>query len=72
MNTYIIPIFDYDSVKVWNEVVKARSFEDAKNKVINIITTEYDLDFPEDWEDFKEILSNNNIEIGKLQDVEEF
>lgn len=69
MNTYIISYSDSDSV--WIEKVRARSYNDAKNKFMEKSINSWDIDIPTDWEDYKKILKEEGILIGKIYDVEE-
>lgn len=72
MNTYLLPIADNEYQKTWIESVKARGFTEAKDKFMESITNEFDLDVPMDWDDFVRILSEGNFIIGNISDVEEF
>lgn len=72
MNTYILPFANISSdPSVWNEVVRARSISEAKDKIMREITEDWDLDVPTDWGDFKDILFKENVIVGDIQDIEE-
>lgn len=69
MNTYIISYANDQSV--WIDKVRARSYNDAKNKFMEKSVNSWDIDVPADWEDYKQILRDEGILIGKIYDVEE-
>lgn len=70
MNTYAVPICDIDESEIWVKSIKARTIEEAKDKVINYIMSLYDIDFPLDWNEFIDETHNQNIYIGDIIDVE--
>lgn len=73
MNTYLIPIADISSEPdVWIEVIKAKNYSEAKDKLMHKLTNEWDLDVPADWDDFEIILSRAQVIIGEIQDIDEF
>lgn len=73
MNTYLIPIFDFDSEYPYIQKIVAKSYSDAKEKVMDFVCNKYDLDYPTDWEEFiSDIIPNSNITVGKLSEIEEF
>lgn len=69
MNTYILPYSNEESV--WVEKVKAKSYNEAKNKFMNKAINDWDIDVPTDWDDFKSILAENDVKIGNIIDIEE-
>lgn len=69
MNTYIIPFCDCS--KVWIEKVRAKSYKEAQDKLMERCINNWDIDVPTDWDDFKQILDKEDILIGKIVDVEE-
>ena len=69
MSKYLLAIFDgYVGIRS----ISARSLEDAENRFMRQISTEYDLDVPTDWESFCEDASNHEIYIGEVTSIEEF
>lgn len=70
MDTYLVPISSEKGVEI--KSVRARNFNDAQNKIMSLLTQEYDLDLPIDWEDFMDILDKSNILIGEISSIEEF
>jgi hypothetical protein len=69
MNTYILPYSN--GKKVWLEKVRAKSFNEAKNRFMQKAINDWDIDVPSDWDDFVEILKAGEVIIGKIIDVEE-
>jgi hypothetical protein len=69
MNTYILPYSN--GKKVWLEKVRAKSFNEAKNRFMQKAINDWDIDVPSDWDDFVEILKTGEVIIGKIIDVEE-
>ena len=69
MNTYILPYSN--SKKVWLEKVRAKSFNEAKNRFMQKAINDWDIDVPSDWDDFVEILKTGEVIIGKIIDIEE-
>lgn len=71
MNKYICPIFDHDAYQIWNEVINASSFNSAKEKLINKILTDFEIEEDYDnWEEFVERMDEFQLVIGKLIDIE--
>lgn len=71
MNKYICPIFDNEAFQIWNEIINASSFNSAKEKLINKILTDYEIDEDyDDWEEFIDRMIKFNIAIGELTDIE--
>ena len=50
----------------------ARNMSEAKDRFMNRIANEYDLDTPIDWESFCNDAYNNGIYIGEITSIEEF
>lgn len=72
MNTYILPVADISSdPDTWIEVVKARSFREAEDKMMERAVRDWDIDTPTDWKDFIEILEKENVIVGYFRDIEE-
>lgn len=72
MNKYIIPICDWQSADIWNEVISARSLEDCQNKLMDRLCDMYDfLDTGQDYSDFIEKCDTNDLLIGEITDIEE-
>lgn len=69
MNTYILPYSNGESI--WIEKVRARSYNEAKDKFMERALNDWDIDYPTDWEDFKKILEDEDIIFGKIVDVDE-
>lgn len=69
MNTYILPYSN--GKKVWLEKVRAKSFNEAKNRFMQKAINDWDIDVPSDWDDFVEILKTVEVIIGKIIDIEE-
>jgi hypothetical protein len=69
MNTYILPYSN--GKKVWLEKVRAKSFNEAKNRFMQKAINDWDIDVPSDWDDFVEILKTGEVIIGKIIDIEE-
>lgn len=57
---------------VWIESVRAKSIGEAQERLMNRLSHDWELDIPSDWEDFIQILFNEDIYVGELKDVEEF
>lgn len=66
MNTYLYPIYDTEFGQIWIERVIARSLEDAKDKIM--MEDEFE---GIDWDEYIAWLSENNLVIGLIQDVDE-
>lgn len=69
MNTYILPYANED--KAWIEKVRAKSFNEAKNRFMQKAVNDWDIDVPSDWNDFIDILKAEGCVIGKILDIEE-
>lgn len=69
MNTYLIPICDSSSVYI--EPVCAKNLSEAKKRIMNDYLSDSD-PVPADWEDFKEILSEDNFTFGDFYELSEF
>lgn len=71
MNKYIIPVFDNEAYQIWNEKISATSLESAKDKLMNKIISDYDIEEDySDWNDFVENMMEFNIIIGDFEDIE--
>lgn len=70
MNTYLIPISDDGDIYI--EKVKARSIEDAKQRIMDEYLDEDD-DIPADWGDFLVYMDGNyNFVFGDFYELSEF
>lgn len=69
MNTYILPYAN--GTQVWIEKVRAKSINEAQNRFIQKAINDWDIDVPTDWQDFKSILKENEVVIGKIIDIDE-
>lgn len=67
-NKYIVPISREDDA--WNEVVYATSFEDARNKVIELFINDYEFDCPDDWVEFHRWMWEHYYAVGDPVDIE--
>lgn len=71
MNKYICPIFDNEAYQIWNEVIIASSLNSAKEKLMNKILTDYEIEEDYDeWEEFWNAMQEFNIIIGEFTDIE--
>ena len=76
MNTYLLPIADGEDV--WIERISAKSIEDAESKFMMSLIEAYQdrtlIQIPDDdWDKFLEVmLSEFNITVGDIYDIEEF
>lgn len=73
MTTYLLPCYN-GAYGCWIEKVRARNFDDAKQKFMNAFTEDYDnIDIPSDWDDLISILEEQaDIHVGDIYDIEEF
>lgn len=73
MNTYLIPVFDYDTDDVYIATINARNYSNAQEKCIAHVCQKYGIPEPEDWEDFIiNVLPETDIVIGELKEINEF
>lgn len=71
MTKYIIPIFDNEAFEIWIETINASSLNSAKEKFINKILTDYEIDEDyDDWSEFVDRMEEFNIIIGNFEDIE--
>lgn len=76
MNTYLLPITDGEDI--WIERISAKSIEDAESKFMMSLIEAYQdrtlIQIPDDdWDKFLEVmLSEFNITVGDIYDIEEF
>lgn len=67
MNTYLYPAYDLVDGDVWISKVKARSLQDAKNKIMQ--SDEFE---SYDWDDYIAWLAQKqNIVLGDIEDIDE-
>lgn len=71
MNTYLIPIADIEAGETWIHKVNARSLEDCKEKLIEYFSSEYEIDFSLDWNEFINEFNDHDFLIGEIIDIEE-
>lgn len=72
MNKYAVPVYDDNTGDVWIETIVARGLNEAKDKLISDFVSKYDLDFPDDWDDFVYHKANYvGVHIGEVEDIEE-
>lgn len=71
MNKYLIPICDIQNSRVWLQVITARSTNECKDKLMNLLINKFDLDYSDTFEEFVTNADNNDILIGNIKDIEE-
>lgn len=71
MNTYLVSIADIEANETWIQKINARSLEECKEKLIEYLSTEYEIDFSLDWNEFISEISDNGFLIGEITDIEE-
>lgn len=71
MNKYIVPICDIQAGKVWNKTLSASSLNACREKLMEQICNDYDMDLPDSYHEFVKTLDNNDILIGNIRDIEE-
>lgn len=69
MNTYILAYANES--ECWIESVKAKSYNEAQDKFMERAITDWDIDVPTDWDDFKDILQEDNVTISEIKDIDE-
>lgn len=69
MNTYILAYAN--ETDCWVESVKAKSYLEAQDKFIERAITDWDIDIPTDWSDFRKILQGSNVIISDIKDIDE-
>lgn len=70
MSKYIIPVCEDNNPYIIS--TSARSMEEAENRIMTKLVSEWDLDVPADWDDFCDIAYQTGFGIGEIQDIEEF
>ena len=68
MNKYIVPYCNIQKSKVDNRIIMATSLADCKEKLMLMYEDCSDSD---DWDTFKDDLSDKGILIGRITDIEE-
>ena len=71
MNTYIIPIADFKAFDTWIHVIKARSLEECKDKLIDDISDIYKLPNNLFYTDWLEECDKIDLCIGEVKDIDE-
>lgn len=71
MSKYIVPICDIQAGKVWNKIISANSLSACKEKLIDQISNDYDMDLPDSYSEFVKALDDNDILVGNIRDIEE-
>lgn len=71
-NKYIIPVCDKQADQVWNYTIIANSISQCEEKLVKKILEEYEtLDGDSiSYNDFIEYLSENDILVGDITDIE--
>lgn len=46
--------------------------EEAENRIMTKLVSEWDLDVPTDWDDFCDIANQTGFGVGEIRDIEEF
>lgn len=73
MNTYILPCYNLNDGSLWIEKTRAKSFNEAEDKFIDLFVEDYDIAYPSDWDELGGVLAaNREIIIGEMYDIEEF
>lgn len=73
MNIYLLPICDLDTGYCRIQKVNARGITDAREKFVKYLADTYDkIDYANTFDEVANILSENEVEIGDIYDIEEF
>ena len=70
MNKYIIALADLQAGETWTEKISATSLSDCRDKLVDLITNEYDFESGSEWLDFVEQCNANDILVGEIEDIE--
>lgn len=71
MNTYLLPVSDGETA--WIERVYAKSYGEAETKFVKLLADQYEcVDLGGDIKDATAALSDEDVVIGDVYDVEEF
>ena len=71
MSKDIVPICDIQAGKVWNKIISANSLSACKDKLMEQICNDYDMDLTDSYNEFIRALDDNDILIGNIRDIEE-
>lgn len=71
MNKYIIPICDIQGGQVWIHTITAKTIKECQEKIMEELLERYDLEETITYQDFVDILDQNDILIGNIKDIEE-
>lgn len=72
MNKYLVSICEWEDKFPYIISTSARSMEEAKSRIMNVLASEWDLEVPADWNDFCDNAYEHDYYIGEIRDIEEF
>ena len=71
MNTYLLPVSDGSDC--WIERVMARGVVEAEDKFVKDLADAYDfIDYGDDFNSMKAVMTDNGFVVGEIYDIEEF
>lgn len=66
MNKYVIPICNIPDSKIYNLIINANSYNECQEKIMDKFE-----DYSDSYQDFIKSMDDQDILIGKIEDIEE-